>query len=54
MLQDNFFSRFNVDPLAFDNSGLKWADLEKIAHCYEEIRPSLEPLAKYAAESLLK
>ena len=54
MRQDNFFARFNIDPLAFDRSGLNWPELEEVARCYEEIRPSLEPLAKYAAERLLK
>lgn len=54
MLQEDFFSRFNIDPLAFDRSGLKWSMMEDIAQKYEEIKPHLEPVAKYAVESLMK
>ncbi|WP_052078613.1 RelA/SpoT domain-containing protein [Spirochaeta lutea] len=54
MAQEDFFSRFNIDPLAFDRSGLRWSTLEDIARSYETIKPELHTLGRYVVDSLLK
>jgi len=54
MFQDDFFTKFNIDPLAFDRCWLKWPMLQEIMIAYEKIKPDLETCAKYTVEELLK
>lgn len=54
MCQEDFFYKYNIDPLAFDRCSLTWPMLEEIRDKYETMKPGLETCAKYSVEELLK
>ncbi len=54
MKEENFFSNFNIDPLAFDRSGLKWEDLKDIAEDYSMIKNRLDKAGKQIVEKILQ
>ncbi|WP_053228232.1 RelA/SpoT domain-containing protein [Spirochaeta cellobiosiphila] len=53
-MQQDFFKKFNINPLKFDQSGLKWEDLLAISTHYDTIKPDLAAVGKFAVESILK
>ena len=53
-MQPGFFEKYNIDPLQFDRSGLRWNELESISEHYSSIRKDLEADGKYAVDSILR
>ena len=49
----NFFEKFNIDPLAFDRSGLKWDVLEAIGEDFSGRIPQLQEIADDTVSDLL-
>ncbi len=54
MIPDDFFTRYNINPLDFDRSGLKWNDMQMILDDYSSVRPELESVGRYIADNILK
>ena len=46
MKEENFFKNFNIDPLEFDRSGLKWKELKDISLDYGKIKGTLGRVGK--------
>jgi len=53
VIQGDFFTRFNIDPLSFDRSGLKWEDLLRISEDYSEKIAELKTEAQRIVEKIL-
>ena len=53
MEEHNFFDTYNIDPLKFDRSGLKWETLEEISDNYAAIKTDLDVSAKQLLEQIL-
>ncbi len=54
MEEHNFFDTYNIDPLKFDRSGLKWESLEEISDNYDTIKTELDFVGKQVMEQILK
>lgn len=54
METQNFFTRYNIDPLAYDRSGCKWQDLENIAQDLKSRREELDSVGKDIVDHILK
>ena len=54
MKEENFFKNFNIDPLAFDRSGLKWEELQDIADDYGKVKNTLDKVGKSIVEKTLQ
>ncbi len=52
-MQQGFFEKYNIDPLQFDRSGLRWNDLESISDHYSSVRKDLEATARYTVDNIL-
>jgi GTP pyrophosphokinase len=51
--EHNFFDKYNIDPLKFDRSGLKWENLKIISDNYAAIKTDLEFSGKQVLEQIL-
>jgi len=51
--EHNFFDTYNIDPLKFDRSGLKWETLKEISDSYSTIKTDLEFSGKQILEQIL-
>jgi putative GTP pyrophosphokinase len=51
--EHNFFDTYNIDPLKFDRSGLKWETLKEISDNYSTIKTKLEFTGKQVLEQIL-
>lgn len=54
MKEENFFKNFNIDPLEFDRSGLKWKELKDISLDYGKIKGTLGRVGKSIVEKTLQ
>jgi len=53
-MPQDFFKKFNINPLTFDRSGLRWDELQDISDHYDGIKDHLAGVGKFAVERILK